>query len=228
MPVMRSGIEDLLSGRWLGTRQIRCNWATKGAGANEDKQHLDLKTGAELANGAEEGQETFNGDAPENNPQYTTVYVGNLAPEVTQVDLHRAFHSLGAGAIEDVRIQRDKGFGFVRYSNHSEAAAAIQIGNARVLCGKPMKCCWGSKPTPVGTSSNPLPPPAAAPFPGFSAADLLAYEHSLALSKMGSMHSQGQHALKPAAIGMGAGASQAIYDGGFPNASAAQQQYMYY
>lgn len=31
---------------------------------------------------AEDGKETVNSDAPENNPQYTTVYVGNLAPEV--------------------------------------------------------------------------------------------------------------------------------------------------
>lgn len=31
---------------------------------------------------AEDGKEPLNGDAPENNPQYTTVYVGNLAPEV--------------------------------------------------------------------------------------------------------------------------------------------------
>lgn len=30
---------------------------------------------------AEDGQETPNEDAPENNSQYTTVYVGNLAPE---------------------------------------------------------------------------------------------------------------------------------------------------
>lgn len=30
---------------------------------------------------AEDGQEKPNEDAPENNPQYTTVYVGNLAPE---------------------------------------------------------------------------------------------------------------------------------------------------
>ena len=36
----------------------------------------------------------------------------------------------------------------------------------------------------------------------------------------------GQHALKQAALGMGAGASQAIYDGGYPgiNAAAAAQQ----
>lgn len=31
----------------------------------------------------DDGQEKRNEDAPENNPQYTTVYVGNLAPEVS-------------------------------------------------------------------------------------------------------------------------------------------------
>lgn len=30
---------------------------------------------------AEDGKEPTNNEAPENNPQYTTVYIGNLAPE---------------------------------------------------------------------------------------------------------------------------------------------------
>lgn len=95
-----------------------------------------------------------------------------------------------------------------------------------------LKCSWGSKPTPPGTTSNPLPPPAAAPLPGLSATDLLAYERQLAMSKMGGVHAlmqpHGQHPLKQAAMGMGAaGASQAIYDGGFQNVAAAQQL-MYY
>ncbi|XP_027334258.1 oligouridylate-binding protein 1B-like isoform X1 [Abrus precatorius] len=223
----QSAINDL-TGKWLGSRQIRCNWATKGAGGNEEKQNSDAKSVVELTNGSEDGKETSNSDAPENNPQYTTVYVGNLASEVTQLDLHRHFHALGAGVIEEVRVQRDKGFGFVRYSSHAEAALAIQMGNAQsLLCGKQIKCSWGSKPTPPGTASNPLPPPAAASLPGLSATDLLAYERQLAMSKMGGvhalMHPQGQHPLKQAAIG----ASQAIYDGGFQNVAAAQQM-MYY
>lgn len=59
--------------------------------------------------------------------------------QVNSAELHRHFHALGAGVIEDVRVQRDKGFGFVRYSTHGEAALAIQMGNARILCGKPIK-----------------------------------------------------------------------------------------
>ncbi|XP_062148551.1 oligouridylate-binding protein 1-like [Alnus glutinosa] len=228
----QGAINDL-NGKWLGSRQIRCNWAAKGANSNDDKQNLDSKGVVELTNGtSDDGQEKTNDDAPENNPQYTTVYVGNLAPEVTSVDLHRHFHVLGAGIIEDVRVQRDKGFGFVRYSTHAEASLAIQMGNARILCGKPLKCSWGSKPTPPGTASTPLPPPAAVHMPGFSAADLAVYERQIALSKIGGaqalMHPHGQYALKQAAMGMGsAGAGQPIYDGGFQGV-ATTQQLMYY
>ncbi|XP_074562362.1 oligouridylate-binding protein 1B-like isoform X2 [Curcuma longa] len=231
----QSAINDL-TGKWLGSRQIRCNWATKGANSSEDKTNSDSKGMVELTTGSAEGLENTKEDAPENNPQYTTVYVGNLSYEVGQLDLHRLFHSLGAGVIEEVRVQRDKGFGFVRYNSHSEATLAIQTGNGRMLGGKPIKCSWGSKPTPPGTASTPLPPPAAvaAAFPGISATDLLGYQRSLALGKMGAsqqtiMHAQAQHALKQAAMGMGmgAGASQAIYDGGYQNVNAAQQ-FMYY
>ncbi|KAL2338804.1 hypothetical protein Fmac_013250 [Flemingia macrophylla] len=219
----QSAINDL-TGKWLGSRQIRCNWATKGANANDDKQSSDSKSVVELTNGtSEEGQETTNDDAPEKNPQYTTVYV-------TSVDLHHHFHSLGAGTIEDVRVQRDKGFGFVRYTTHAEAALAIQMGNARILFGKPIKCSWGSKPTPPGTASTPLPPPTSASVPGFSLAGLAAYERQMALSKMGGahaalMHQQGQHALKQAAVGMAA--PGAGYDARFQNV-ATNQHLMYY
>lgn len=226
----QSAINDL-NGKWLGNRQIRCNWAAKGATSGDEKQSSDSKSVVELTNGtSEDGQEKSNEDAPENNPQYTTVYVGNLSSEVTSVDLHRHFHALCVGTIEDVRVQRDKGFGFVRYSTHPEAALAIHMGNARILCGKPIKCSWGSKPTPPGTSSTPLPPPPAPHLPGFSATDLAAYERQIALSKIAGaqalMHPQAQHALK---LGMGAaGASQAIYDSsGFQNV-ATTQQLMYY
>lgn len=65
-------------------------------------------------------------------------------------------------------------------------------------------------------------PPAAVQMVGFSAADIVAYERQLALSKMGGaqalMHPQGQR--------MGA-ASQAIYDVGYPGIGTAQPP-MYY
>ncbi|KAI4368174.1 hypothetical protein MLD38_016761 [Melastoma candidum] len=51
--------------------------------------------------------------------------------KVTQLDLHRHFYNLGAGVLEEVRVQRDKGFGFVSYSTHVEAALAVQMGNTQ-------------------------------------------------------------------------------------------------
>jgi nucleolysin TIA-1/TIAR len=53
-----------------------------------------------------------------------------------------------------------------------------------------------------------------------STADLLAYQRTLAL--------MGQHALKPASLGMDAGASPAIYDRGFQGANTASQQQLMY
>ncbi|KAF2313575.1 hypothetical protein GH714_011811 [Hevea brasiliensis] len=77
----QSAINDL-TGKWLGNRQIRCNWATKGSGSSEDKQIGDNQNAVVLTSGSSEGgQENTNEDAPENNPAYTTVYVGNLSHE---------------------------------------------------------------------------------------------------------------------------------------------------
>lgn len=153
--------------------------------------------------------------------------------QVTQLDLHRHFHSLGAGVIEEVRVQHDRGFGFVRYSTHAEAILAIQMGNSRpFLSGKHIKCSWGNKPTPPGTNSSPLPPPTPALLPGLLESDIATFERQLAIAKMGGVpivkHPLGQNAFKQATMGMRApGTSQAIYDGGFQNVAAAQQL-MYY
>ncbi|KAJ6995388.1 RNA-binding protein 208 isoform X2 [Populus alba] len=242
----QSAINDL-TGKWLGNRQIRCNWATKGVGSNEDKQNSDNQNAVVLTNGSSGSQENTNEEAPENNPAYTTVYVGNLSHVVTQAVLHSNFHALGAGVIEEVRVQRDKGFGFVRYNTHEEAAFAIQMGNGKIVCGKPMKCSWGSKPTPPGTASNPLPPPPPPPAQpyqiapstginqGYSAADLLAYQRELALSQAAAsglsgqalLQLTGQHGLSAASMGLSSSGSQALYDG-YPNSLAAAQQLMYY
>ena len=58
---------------------------------------------------------------------------------------------LGAGVIEDVRVQREKGFGFVRYRSHEEAAFAIQAANGRIIGGKSVKV--GTVHTPLSFSS---------------------------------------------------------------------------
>lgn len=63
----------------------------------------------------------------------------HLICQVNRDELHRHFYNLGVGAIEEIRVQQDKGFGFVRYSTHGEAALAIQMANGLVVRGKPIK-----------------------------------------------------------------------------------------
>ncbi|CAI5493738.1 unnamed protein product [Closterium sp. Naga37s-1] len=271
-----------MTGKWVGTRPIRCNWATKNQAMDDaSKQHQQqqqpvvvlpqqqqqqqhaqqqaasqqavLQSGPEGADGGANGSvkhepkdNESQGAAPgvaaaaaaagapgtvaaaaaagavaaaagaggpgtTSSAQFTTVYVGNLASEVSQTELHRQFYALGVGIIEEVRVQRDKGFGFVRYRTHEEAAAAIQAANGRVICGKSVKCSWGSKPTPPSATTTPggLPPPPPAPpaytapagaFGGPSAADLLAYQRLRAL-----MPPAAQAGAMPMGMGMGMG-----------------------
>uniref|UniRef100_A0A453RKY6 RRM domain-containing protein n=1 Tax=Aegilops tauschii subsp. strangulata TaxID=200361 RepID=A0A453RKY6_AEGTS len=228
-----------MTGKWLGSRQIRCNWATKTNA--EEKQETDNHNAVVLTNGGssnaamEANQDTGSKENPENNPDFTTVYVGNLGHEVNRDELHRHFYNLGVGAIEEVRVQQEKGFGFIRYSTHGEAALAIQMANGLVVRGKPIKCSWGNKPTPPGTSSKPLPPPIASYQPiamagvpqGFTAAELLAYQRQLALSQAAAGQIAGQHGLAgQVSAGLLAAGSQALYDG-YPSQTSAQQL-MYY
>ncbi|KAK4746840.1 hypothetical protein SAY87_025877 [Trapa incisa] len=79
----QSSIKDM-NGKWLGSRQILCNWAVKGANVIDDKQSSDTKSVVELTSGtSDDGQEQATDVGPENNPLCRTVYVGNLAPEVS-------------------------------------------------------------------------------------------------------------------------------------------------
>ncbi|KAJ9183714.1 hypothetical protein P3X46_007529 [Hevea brasiliensis] len=101
----QNAINDL-NGKWLGSRQIRCNWATKGASSNDDKQISDAKSFVELTN--EDDQEN-NDDAPENNLQYTTVYVGNLSPELLllifiSISMHLAWELLKMCGCNGIKV----------------------------------------------------------------------------------------------------------------------------
>lgn len=97
------------------------------------------------------------------------------------------------------------------------------------------QCSWGTKPTPPGTASNPLPPPVPSfqvlPTPGvpqgYTAAELLAYQRQLLFNQAAAAAAAGpmagQHGLAASvSAGVLSGGSQAMYDG-YPNHSSAQQ-----
>jgi RNA recognition motif-containing protein len=68
------------------------------------------------------------------------IYVGNLAYNVTEEDLKKAFETYGqvatANVIKDQYSDRSKGFGFVEMPDRAEAQAAISGLNGKDLNGR--------------------------------------------------------------------------------------------
>jgi RNA recognition motif-containing protein len=68
------------------------------------------------------------------------IYVGNLAYDVTDEDLKKAFEAYGqvatANVIKDQYSDRSKGFGFVEMPDQPEAQAAIGGLNGKDLNGR--------------------------------------------------------------------------------------------
>ena len=71
------------------------------------------------------------------------IYVGNLAFNVTEGELKRAFEDFGevtsAKIIKDKYSGESKGFGFVEMSDGTEAQAAIKGLNEKELKGRKIK-----------------------------------------------------------------------------------------
>lgn len=71
------------------------------------------------------------------------IYVGNLAPEITETDLAELFKVFGD--VRGTQIKRDlfsgvsKGFGFVEMPGRQHSANAIAGLNGKDLNGKPLR-----------------------------------------------------------------------------------------
>jgi len=127
-----------MNGAWIGNRAIRCNWANQ-------------KSGTGVPGTAAPGtsyEEVYAQAAPSN----TTVYVGNLAPDVSEELLSTIFHTYGP--IEEVRIQREKGFGFVKFQNHDQATRAIISVNGTMVGSRPVRCFWGKERAGASTTTT--------------------------------------------------------------------------
>ncbi|ORZ19704.1 hypothetical protein BCR42DRAFT_371416 [Absidia repens] len=128
-----------MNGEWLGSRAIRCNWATqKGQTATPPPQP---------------GQQLPYEIAVHQTPAYvTSVYVGNLTPETTQNDLLQPFQRFGF--VQEIKLQADRGFAFVKMDTHENAAnALVQLQNVNIQ-GRPAKLSWGKDRPPTGWQSH--------------------------------------------------------------------------
>ena len=140
-----------MNGEWLGSRSIRCNWANQKISSGNIVSPVPGSLNSGLNYEAISAQATL---------QNTTVYVGNLSPDVSEDLLMFVFsffcliYDFGNniyqnssifqiyGPIEEVRIQKDKGFAFVKFSNHDQATRAIIAVHGSVIGTRPVKVCF--------------------------------------------------------------------------------------
>ena len=121
-----------MNGHWLGNRTIRCNWA---------KQKSNTRTVAPTSSAVSHSDTirhaNFEDVAKQSPASNRTIYVGNLPADTTEHTVRTHFQSFGA--IEEVRIQPGRCFGFVRFQNHDQATNAIIGSNDTTIGGQPIR-----------------------------------------------------------------------------------------
>ncbi|KAK9692363.1 hypothetical protein RND81_09G259200 [Saponaria officinalis] len=81
----------------------------------------------------------------ENDPNNTTIYIGNLDPNVTEEELRQ--HCLHFGEIGYVKIPASKGCGFVQFAVRASAEEAIQKLQGTIIGQQGVRISWGRSPT---------------------------------------------------------------------------------
>ena len=144
-----------MNGEFLGSRAIRCNWANQKGQPSVAQQQVMTQMGMNPVQQAFPAQPQQQQQPPQQQvypaanapsfaavlqqtPQHmTTVYVGNLSPYTTQPELLPLFQNYGY--VQEVRLQTDRGYAFVKMDSHEGAAQAIVALNNYNINGKPLK-----------------------------------------------------------------------------------------
>lgn len=122
-----------MNGQWLGSRSIRTNWATRKPPA----------TKAELNTKPLTFDEVYNQSSPTNCTVYCGGVNGALSGALTEEILQKTFSPFGT--IQEIRVFKDKGYAFVRFSTKEAATHAIVAIHNSEINGQPVKCSWGKE-----------------------------------------------------------------------------------
>lgn len=124
-----------MNGQWLGSRSIRTNWSTRKPPPPREGMIRGLKGGEKV---------TYDDIYNQSSPTNMTVYFGGLPPNtISEYLVQKQFASFGT--IEDVRVFKDKGFAFIKFTTKEAAAHAIEATHNAEVMGKPVKCFWGKE-----------------------------------------------------------------------------------
>eukprot|EP00128_Syssomonas_multiformis_P010022 Colp12_sorted_trinity150504_noHs@19088 len=86
------------------------------------------------------------------------IFVGDLSPEITEVNLRSAFAAYGM--VSDAKVMYDpqsgnsRGYGFVTFVNKEDAERAVAEMNGRWLGNRAIRTGWGSRKQPGDITGN--------------------------------------------------------------------------
>uniref|UniRef100_A0A2P2IBI9 Nucleolysin TIAR-like n=1 Tax=Hirondellea gigas TaxID=1518452 RepID=A0A2P2IBI9_9CRUS len=135
-----------MNGQWLGRKMIKARWATRKL------QSITQESKPEQT--SLDYDEVFNQTTGTN----TTVFCGGLKQDITEETLQQAFHSYGP--IDKIKIFKEKGYAFIKYTCKEHACQAIVVQHNSSLNGQTIRCSWGKDTGPEGV---PQPPSATSP-----------------------------------------------------------------
>lgn len=87
--------------------------------------------------------EVYNQSSPTNCTVYCGGIGGNLAGELTEEILQKKFAPFGT--IQEIRVFKDKGYAFVRFSTKEAATHAIVAIHNSEINQQTVKCSWGKE-----------------------------------------------------------------------------------
>lgn len=163
-----------MNGVFISTRPVRVSLATSkkpgemgGAGGSSAPRPAGGSGGA--------GEYIATGDDPNN----TTIFLGNLSPYVTEELLRSTFARFGE--IVYTKIPPGKGCGFVQFTDRRTAEYAMSEMQGQYVGSSPVRISWGktSTKTPGAGAAGTAGRPAAAvgAYPGYGGYDASAYQY---------------------------------------------------
>ncbi|CAN7990777.1 unnamed protein product [Ixodes hexagonus] len=124
-----------MNGQWLGSRAIRTNWATRKPPANRTQAEVDISTSTKPL--------TFDEVYNQSSPSNCTVYCGGITQGLSEELMQKTFNAYGA--IQEIRVFKDKGYAFVRFATKEAATHAIVATHNSDVNGQTVKCSWGKE-----------------------------------------------------------------------------------
>lgn len=136
-----------MNGQWLGSRSIRTNWSTRKPPAmNNERKRQNSHTKSITF------EEVYNQSSPTN----CTVYCGGFGKDLNDELVSKVFSSFGT--IVDIRVFKEKGYAFIKFTNKENATHAIESIHNTDINGHTVKCFWGKESENNSAMSQPSAP----------------------------------------------------------------------